>query len=103
MLIDKYSTEEYKGMRVILFAILGISAANPLIYLAFIDEKKYITDYETWPYILAGAICIVGAICNAKSIPERFSLKTFDIIGSGHQIFHISVLIGIAICFEAQF
>jgi len=50
---------------------------------------------------VGGAIYIGGAIIYSARIPERFKSRTFDIIGSSHQIFHICVIIGAWIHFRA--
>ena len=103
MLIDKYSAAEYKWLRGLLFVILGISCGNPFVYLALVEDKRYLTSYSFWPWGLAGAIYIIGAFINVKSIPEKFYPRTFDLIGSSHQIFHMCVVIACAVTFEASF
>ena len=103
MLIDKYSAPQYKWLRGLLFVILGLSCANPFVYLSLVEDKRYLSNYAFWPWALGGAIYIGGAVVNVKSIPEKYSPRTFDLIGSSHQIFHMCVVIAFAVHFEASF
>ena len=49
---------------------------------------------------VGGATYIGGAIIYALRIPERWSPKTFDLVGSSHNIFHVCVVLGAAIHFN---
>ena len=64
MMVDKYSTPEYKWLRGLLFIILGISGAAPFLYLEHLasdQEQAYFSAYSVSPWALGGAIYIIGA------------------------------------------
>lgn len=52
------------------------------------------------PWLSGGFIYIGGALVYGFRIPEKCFPKTFDLIGSSHQIFHIAVLGGFAVQFN---
>lgn len=103
MMVDKYSTPEWKWLRGLLFIILGTSGAVPFLYLQFASDHGYFSAYSVQPWALGGAIYIVGAFMQVNNWPEKKYPKKFDIIGSSHQIFHVCVVIACAIHFEASF
>lgn len=43
---------------------------------------------------------IGGALLFVARFPERYFPRTFDLLGSSHQIFHVAVIAGAAIHFN---
>ena len=103
MMADKYSTPEYKWLRGVLFVVLGISCVNPFLYLTFAEDQRYFSAHSFAPWAVGGAIYIGGAFVYVMTWPEKIFPKTFDLIGSSHQVFHVCVVIAAAIHFEASF
>jgi adiponectin receptor len=52
--------------------------------------------------MLGGGAYLFGVIFFIFAIPERWTKKTFDVIGNSHSIFHICVVAGAAILFDAS-
>lgn len=95
-------SHKFRHFRGLLFAILGCSAITPLVYLNNLTDKANITPFSIVPFCLGGVVYFTGVVFYIFAIPERFSVKTFDIIGGSHQIFHVCVLGGAAILFNAS-
>lgn len=83
------------------FVFLGLSAAAPLVYLRYQADAAYMSYFSVWAYLLGGFVYIGGAIIYVLRIPERCYPTKFDIIGASHQIFHICVIVGAYIHFQA--
>lgn len=47
--------------------------------------------------MVGGATYIMGALIYVKRVPERWYPKTFDKLGTSHNIFHVAVIFGFAI------
>jgi len=96
-------TPALRKVRALMYILLGLSAGFPFIYLSNMskDDEKYINQkYEWFPWALGGAIYIGGAIIYGLRIPERWFPKTFDIIGSSHNIFHVCVVVACGVHFN---
>ena len=64
--------------------------------------KQYIdTNADIFPWGLGGAVYIFGALLFVFRIPERYFPKTYDNFGASHQLFHLCVVGGCAIHFNA--
>jgi len=83
--------------------VLGVSATFPLIYLGKLEAEKkiFVSDYSLSEYVYGGAYFVTGVVFFITNTPERFKAKSFDIIGSSHQIFHVCVLAGVFVHFNA--
>jgi predicted membrane channel-forming protein YqfA (hemolysin III family) len=70
-------------------------AIIPSLHLIWLEGYKGIAEIfvkEMWTeYMIYG----IGVLLYAMKIPERFAPGRFDLIGQGHQLFHIFVLGGI--------
>lgn len=55
------------------------------------------------PYVFGGVVYIAGATLFVIRVPERYFVRTFDLFGASHQLFHFMVLIGCAVHFDASF
>lgn len=88
LLVPKFAQPEYRPCRAFMFIFLGLSAAIPFIYIGYLhgtpDSKYILPKYHHWPWLIGGFVYIGGALIYAARVPERFSPKTFDLIGSSH-------------------
>ena len=101
LLTKKLSSSEYNGVRLIMFLFIGIIVTSPNIYLSSLQDEDN-TSYFRWrPYLIGGIGYIGGAIVYVLKVPEKFFPYKFDIIGSSHQIFHVGVVVGAYIHFNA--
>jgi len=98
--LQSYRFRPYRG---IVFVVLGVSGILPLVYLGNLEaeNKIYISDYSLYSYLYGGIFFVIGVVFFITNTPERFKAKSFDIIGSSHQIFHVCVLAGVFIHFNA--
>ncbi|KAI5481430.1 hemolysin-III channel protein Izh2 [Pseudohyphozyma bogoriensis] len=87
-------TPEYRRFRTFVFIALGGSAVFPVFHGVATYGFTAASDAFALPWVvLGGALYIAGALIYVERIPERFFPKTFDIIGSSHQIFHVMILL----------
>ena len=54
------------------------------------------------PWAVGGGVYIGGALIYAFRVPEKHYPKKFDHCGSSHNIFHVAVLLGCSIHFNAS-
>jgi channel protein (hemolysin III family) len=101
LLNDRYAGSGGRSFRATGFVVLGLSAVAPLAYLYFNKDLANQSFFAILPYWWGGQVYIGGAIIYAARIPERCRRRTFDIVGSSHQIFHICVIIGAWIHFKS--
>lgn len=101
LLNDRLAGSDGRTFRATGFVVLGLSAVAPLLYLCFNKDLDNQSFFAILPYWWGGQSYIMGAIIYAARIPERCKRRTFDIVGSSHQIFHISVIIGALIHFQS--
>lgn len=101
LLNDRAAGPGGRSFRATGFVVLGLSAVAPLAYLAFSKDLANQSFFAILPYWWGGQVYITGAIIYAARIPERCRRRTFDIVGSSHQIFHICVIIGAWIHFKS--
>jgi len=78
------------------FVLLSASALTPLLYACLQPTEKqiYFSKFRIMDYVGGGLVYLAGGILYARKFPEKYYPKTFDIIGSSHQLFHICVVIG---------
>lgn len=102
MMVDNFDPR-YLWLRNLMFVILGLSLAFPFIYLAFVTDDRYYSKHNAVPFLVGGASYILGSFINVKRFPERYFPKTFDNSINSHSIFHILIVLGCAIHFNASF
>lgn len=92
--IPYLTSPQCRAFRALGFIVLGIAAAVPMMYMSFEPPNPYIGYFDIWTYWIGGFMYIGGALLYMLRIPERFKKRTFDYIGSSHQIFHVCVVTG---------
>lgn len=104
----KFSTSEYRPIRLAMFILFGLSGVLPVAagIVQFGPDVTWDRAQMKW-LVLEGAFYIGGALLYAMRVPERFthrhqteeqlatlpSAGKFDIWGHSHQIFHVMVVI----------
>mmetsp|Transcript_8303 Transcript_8303/g.13879 ORF Transcript_8303/g.13879 Transcript_8303/m.13879 type:complete len:180 (-) Transcript_8303:53-592(-) len=99
MMIPKFADIEYRTFRGTMFVILGISAAAPFFYIGTVKDQSVFSRHDFMPFIVGGAIYILGALFYMNRVPERCSPGKYDYCGASHQIFHVCVVIGALVHF----
>ena len=98
------NTSKYRGFRAAIFVTTACIVAIPFTILDNAPKSMapYINhEFTLYPWVLGGVSYIGGAIIYAMRIPEKYYPKTFDYCGHSHNIFHVAVIIGCAIHFNA--
>lgn len=100
----KYATPAYRSIRSAVFAALGLSSVLPVIHCIFLyGHARFLFDVLGFRYVvLSGALYLFGTLLYVTHIPERFVPRTFDMIGSSHQLFHVCILIAAALHWVAM-
>ncbi|KAI6083015.1 mPR-like GPCR protein [Hypoxylon rubiginosum] len=86
--IPGLTTPRWRNAKVGSFVALGASAFIPLLHGVQLYGLEYMLQYSGMRWYMLELI-LYGA---GFRIPERFAPGKFDIWGSSHQIFHISIL-----------
>ena len=90
-------------MRSALFGLFGIGLFIPVIVLYATYDPVYSLPPDFGPFAWPCAVYLLGVIFYVTQIPERWNPGKFDRFGASHQIFHVTVLIGIALTLTASF
>ncbi len=86
-----------RTFRGILFLILGLSTAIPVIHLIFFNRsiKGFMGGPRLIYWYFGGFSYVIGALIYINRIPEKCYPGKFDIFGSSHQFFHCFVVLGV--------
>ena len=104
VLAKRFAGEDYKGLRALLFSLLGLTALAPILHFS-LSPGLPIDDEAFWAYLCRmfamGGCYLVGAALYGASLPERCCPGKLDYIGNAHSIFHVLVLVGIVLTWRA--
>lgn len=82
-------------MRFVLYSILGISAFASAAHGVKRHGFQAQNERSSLSYFLGlGVLNFTGAALYTARLPERWFPRTFDIVGSSHQIMHVLVMLG---------
>ena len=88
-----YTTGPYRWARTLIFLSLGCSAIVPVTHNLLAYGFQRARDEMGLAWLLAsGGLYIAGALVYALRFPERKWPRTFDLVGSSHQVFHVAVV-----------
>ncbi|CAP86335.1 Pc20g10060 [Penicillium rubens Wisconsin 54-1255] len=94
----RLQSQKWRLLRLSTLVATGLSAFAPIIHAASIFPYQQLDQQAGLRYYyLEGLIIVMGVLFYATHFPESWRPGSFDIWGSSHQIFHISVVIGAAI------
>ena len=100
-LVKKFSTPEFRVMRVVLFIAFGFYSFIPGLQIVLQDGFAYANAaYPLSSLLQMASVYVSGAGLYAARIPERFFPGKFDIWASSHQLFHICVIIAAYIHYD---
>ena len=84
------------------FIAAGWSTSPLGIHTGFFKDPVRMPGTENFLWFSGGLLYTFGAIVYALKFPERFMKGRFDIFGSSHQIFHVSILMASLLHFYAS-
>ena len=87
---SKCQSAQFRTLRTIMFSSAALLSSLPLFTRLYYP----IVEFHTYRYLFSLGLIGVGAFIYAARWPERYHPKTFDIIGSSHQLFHVIVVLG---------
>lgn len=93
-ILDRFRTPAWRPYRAGMFIALGLSAIIPVI--DSVSNRGWDTvakEMSLWHCIAQGTLYIIGACTYASRVPEKYFPRTFDVVGSSHQIFHCCVIL----------
>jgi adiponectin receptor len=77
-----------------MFVALGLSGVIPVLHGLALDGPRVMDQRMGLRYVaLEAGLYIFGAGLYVLRWPERSFPRTFDILGSSHQLFHICVVV----------
>ena len=78
-MMPKFDTPKYRPMRAILFVLLGVASAYPLIQFCFFRNPETMFEFPWHGWALGGAIYIFGAYVYSIRFPESWFPGKFDL------------------------
>lgn len=84
------------------FLLAGWSTSPGCIHMMFYRNDRTMFDCSFMCWLGGGCLYSIGAIIYAVKFPERCGKGCFDVIGSSHQIFHVSILTAALVHFYAS-
>lgn len=84
-----------------MFILTSVCSFFPVFHLLWGGDPEYVHNLAIQEWILGLVAYLVGVIIFIKKCPERQHPRTFDICGSSHQIFHVFVIIGALLHYDA--
>ncbi|PYH88023.1 hemolysin-III channel protein Izh2 [Aspergillus ellipticus CBS 707.79] len=98
MLNHRFQGRRWRTLRACVFVATGLSGFAPLIHGIVLFGFPQTMKRSGMPcYLGEGLLLILGAILYTTRIPESLWPGRFDLFGSSHQIFHITVVLGTTI------
>lgn len=101
--LPKFQKPSWTPIRAMLFVSLASFGVFPWFHNVFFVWKVVPTPiwHGFFLEIAMGVAYISGAFCYAMKIPEKYWPGRFDVFGCGHNIFHILVVCGALLHYEA--
>jgi len=102
-ILPRFQKPSWTPIRAALFTALASFGFFPWFHNVFFVWKVVPTPiwHGFWLELLMGFCYCSGAYCYALKIPEKYWPGRFDVFGCGHNIFHIMVVAGALVHYEA--
>jgi adiponectin receptor len=84
------------------FLIAGWSTSPAIVHMQYYRDPSVMHEPQFSLWAIGGIMYSVGAIVYAIKFPECCAKGCFDIVGSSHQLFHISIFIAAVLHFYAS-
>jgi adiponectin receptor len=89
-------------VRTAVYCLLGVASSAPIVHGVLLHGvKEHDQAMSLGWYVALGCCHATGAAFYAVKWPERWYSRTFDLLGSSHQLMHILVVCGAA-CYSVD-
>ncbi|KAF2108067.1 mPR-like GPCR protein [Lophiotrema nucula] len=95
LLNQRFQNSRWRSTRIGIFIAIGLSAFAPILHAVHIFPYAQLDKQAGLSYYTEGSVILVGVVFYAVDVLRRPG--SFDLWGASHQIFHVCVVIGIAI------
>mmetsp|Transcript_41500 Transcript_41500/g.47870 ORF Transcript_41500/g.47870 Transcript_41500/m.47870 type:complete len:116 (-) Transcript_41500:26-373(-) len=92
-MVPKFEHPKYRSIRAILFVVLGVSSAYPIVQFVLFRNVETMPVFPVMYYVLGGGIYIFGAFIYSVRFPEAIFPGKFDFFGHSHNLWHFFVLL----------
>lgn len=100
-MLPVFQTVKYHKFRASMFFGMGVSGVVPCIHKLFLHSTEPGAIKTLTLEVLMGMLYAAGAVVYATRIPERWAPGKFDIAGNSHQLFHMLVVAGAYVHYQA--
>lgn len=100
-MLPVFQTVKYHKFRASMFFGMGVSGVVPCIHKLFLHSTEPGAIKTLTLEVLMGMLYATGAVVYATRIPERWAPGKFDIAGNSHQLFHMLVVAGAYVHYQA--
>ncbi|XP_066304615.1 membrane progestin receptor alpha-like [Branchiostoma lanceolatum] len=94
---------ERSMIQVVSFSTMYLWSILPLIHRIYSDIFNGSVDDVMWMHVRHILLVPIGSFFHASEMPQRFFPGMCDVIGHGHQIFHVMTSMSFMIQLEASF
>mmetsp|Transcript_602 Transcript_602/g.1261 ORF Transcript_602/g.1261 Transcript_602/m.1261 type:complete len:585 (+) Transcript_602:208-1962(+) len=96
-----FYSAKWRLTRILLFALLGLVGAVPLVHLAFHHDFEAQTLAMLGQIGQMGLVYLAGTLIYATGFPEAFIPRRFDLFFASHQWWHVMVVVAALLHFRA--
>jgi len=89
--------------QVVSFSIIYLWVTSPVIHRIYSDIYNGRVDDVTWMHIVHILLVPIGGFFHVSEMPQSFFPGFCDVIGHGHQIFHVMITASVMVQLEASF
>ncbi|KAA8564037.1 hypothetical protein EYC84_012032 [Monilinia fructicola] len=98
LLLPAFQGHRWRSFRVSAFCAIGVSPFIPFIHAMAQFGFSRAMDQSGMPYYFAEALLLlIGVVSFTKRWPESWMPGSFDLLGNSHQIFHLLVILALAL------
>ncbi|XP_078603092.1 membrane progestin receptor beta-like isoform X3 [Branchiostoma floridae x Branchiostoma japonicum] len=80
-----------------------VLSMSPVLHRVMMDHTRNSMDTVSWMHVAHTAFFMTGVFFYTSNVPHRFQPGMFDIVGHGHQLFHVAMATMAIIQFETVF
>mmetsp|Transcript_12398 Transcript_12398/g.34813 ORF Transcript_12398/g.34813 Transcript_12398/m.34813 type:complete len:326 (-) Transcript_12398:222-1199(-) len=101
-LMDVFQSIRFRAIRATVFSGLGLFGIVPVVHQWAVHNHIPMVQEALIYDVLMGAVYLMGAGIYASRVPERWKPGSFDLAFHSHNVFHLCVVLGAYIHYEAS-